>query len=84
MVESRQVNATFYKYILAAVVAIFTVYVSYTQGSNRIDERIEARANQVVASYVAISSAHNVEVDRRLAEMNEKLDWLMKQRNRGR
>ena len=83
MNESRN-NANLYKYILAALVAVFTIYVSYTQGSNRIDERIETRVQAASSVYMERSSSHDADIEKRLTRIEEKLDRLQERMSRGR
>ena len=77
-------NSNLYKYVLAAVIAIFTIYVSYTQGSNRIDERIETRVQAASSVYMERSGIHDADIEKRLTRIEEKLDRLQERAGRGR
>lgn len=83
MTESRN-NANLYKYILAAVIAIFTIYVSFTQGSSRIDDRIENRVQQAITNYTVRSESQYIEIEKRLGRIDDKLERLQERSNRER
>jgi len=72
-------NGTTYKYVLGAVIFLFSVYVSYVQGTSQSIAQVDNKVQYAIASHESTSNKHDAEVEKRLERIEVKLDRLQEQ-----